>query len=40
VLVVGKIIFAIRQLQSALEQIGGVVLGIVEAGGDPESEKI
>src|ERR1035437_8741257 len=40
VLVVAEVIFTIRQLQSALQQIGGIVLRIIEARSDPESKKI
>jgi hypothetical protein len=40
VLALGQVIFAIRQLQSALQQIGHIVVRIIEAGGDPQSKKI
>ena len=37
---VGEVVLAVGQLQSALQQVGGIVLGVVEAGRDPQSEKI
>src|SRR5580693_9064913 len=37
---VGKVIFAVGHFQAALQQIGGIVLGVVEAGCDPQTEKI
>src|ERR1700722_8898850 len=36
----GKIIFAVGHIQAALQQVGGIVFGVVKAGCDPESEKI
>ena len=39
-LAVGQVIFAIRELQSTLQQIGRVVLRIIEARRDPQSKKI
>ena len=37
---VRKVIVAVGQLHSALHQVGGVVLGIVEAGSHPQSEQV
>ena len=37
---VGEVVFAVGQLQAALQQVGGIVVGIVEAGRDPQPEKI
>ena len=40
VLVIGQVVLAIRQLQPALHDVGGVVIGIVEAGSDPQSKQV
>jgi len=37
---VGKVVFAVGHFQAALQQVGGIVLGVVKAGGDPQSEKV
>ena len=37
---VGEIVFAVRQSQTALHQVSGIVLNFIESGRDPESEKI
>ncbi len=40
VLVVGEVVLAVGKLQAALQQVGGVMIGIVEAGRDPQSEQV
>src|SRR4051794_20771007 len=37
---VGEIVVAIRKLQTSLQKIGGVMIGVVEAGSDPEAEDV
>ena len=32
---VGKVVFAVGHFQAALQQVGGIVLGVVKAGSDP-----
>ena len=39
-LVIGEVILAIGQFQTALQQVCSVVLGIVEAGSHPQSKKM
>ena len=36
----GEVVVAVGQLDAALEEVGGVVVGVVEAGGDPEAEEV
>ena len=38
--VVGEVVVAVGEFDAALEEVGGVVVGIVEAGSDPEAEDI
>ena len=38
--IVGKVIFAIGKLQAALQDVGGIVPGIVEAGSHPKSKEM
>ena len=40
VLVVGDVILAIGQLQAALQQVRGIVIGIVKARSHPQSEEV
>jgi hypothetical protein len=37
---VREVVVAIGQLDASLEEVGGVMVGVVEAGGDPEAEEI
>ena len=37
---VGEVVVAVGQLDAALKKVGGVVVGVVEAGGDPEAEDV
>ena len=37
---VGEVVVAVGKLDAALEKVGGVVVGIVEAGCDPEAEDV
>src|SRR5208282_1913756 len=37
---IGEVIFSVGQLQAALHQVGGIVIGVVETGRNPQSEKI
>jgi hypothetical protein len=37
---VSEIVVAIRELGATLQKIRGVVIGVVEAGSDPEAEEI
>ena len=37
---VGEVVVAIGKFEAALEEIGGVVVGVVEAGSDPEAEDV
>ena len=37
---VGEVVVAVGKLDAALEEVGGVVVGVVEAGSDPEAEDI
>src|SRR5471032_300312 len=38
--VVGQVEAALRQAQAALQQVGHVVRGVVQAGGDPQAEQV
>ena len=38
--VFGEVVVAIGQLDASLEEIGGVMVWVVEAGSDPEAEEI
>ena len=37
---VGEVVVAIGEFGAALEKIGGIVVGVVEAGSDPEAEDV
>ena len=37
---VGEVVVAVGELDAALQEIGGVVIGVVEAGRDPEAEDV
>jgi hypothetical protein len=37
---VGEVVVAIGKLDAALQEVGGVVVGVVEAGRDPETEDV
>ena len=37
---VGEVVVAVGEFDAALEEIGGVVVGVVEAGSDPEAEDV
>ena len=37
---VGQVVVAVGQFAAALKKVGGVVIGVVEAGGDPEAEDV
>src|SRR5580704_18810295 len=39
-LTLGKVVFAVGHFEATLQQVGGIVLGVVKAGCDPQSEKI
>ena len=38
--VVGEVVVAVGEFDAALQEIRGVVVGVVEAGSDPEAEDV